>query len=148
MRYAELVQLYFQQSDTLQTYWTVYVVVIGGLLAVAALRTEPDRLGGVLATILYCAFAYKNMGAIRDLTQTREATLTTLQQFDSTAAFPADLSGIHEFQQKILPTLHGTPADGVKSFHITCDAITIVTLWSLQWRRRRAKRVRDARGGM
>ncbi len=59
MSYAELVAAYFERSSALQSYWTLYVVVIGGLLAVAALRPERDVLAGLLATVLYCGFAYK-----------------------------------------------------------------------------------------
>ena len=33
MSYSELIQLYFERSTALQWYWTIYVVVIGGLLA-------------------------------------------------------------------------------------------------------------------
>jgi len=32
MKYAELTQLYFDRSNALQWYWTIYVLVIGGLL--------------------------------------------------------------------------------------------------------------------
>jgi hypothetical protein len=64
MRYADLIALYFERSNALQSYWTVCVLVIGGLLAVAALRPRRDVLAGVLASILYCAFAYKNLSAM------------------------------------------------------------------------------------
>ena len=32
MKYDQLIQLYFERSNALQWYWTLYVVVIGGLL--------------------------------------------------------------------------------------------------------------------
>ena len=57
MKYNELVQLYFERSNALQGYWTLYVVIIGGLLAFSSLRKQPDHITGLLVTLLYAAFA-------------------------------------------------------------------------------------------
>jgi len=139
MRFADLVSLYFQQSNMLQTYWTVYVVVIGGLLAVAAIRKEPDFLAGALATLLYCSFAYKNMSALTDLTSTRYATLQSIQQYDPSAA-PADKGPIEVFKANVVPTLQGPSVESVRTFHIYCDVITMATMWGLQLNRLRRHR--------
>jgi hypothetical protein len=40
MTYHDLIQLYFERSNALQSYWTLYVVVIGGLLAFSSIRKE------------------------------------------------------------------------------------------------------------
>ena len=37
MKYNDLIQLYFERTTALQNYWTLYVVIVGGLI----------RLGGV-----------------------------------------------------------------------------------------------------
>ena len=85
MRYAELVNLYFERSNALQWYWTLYVVVIGGLLAFSSLRQRPDLLTAVLVTVLYCFFAYKNLGAIRDVTMQRLAVLELIRETPAVA---------------------------------------------------------------
>ena len=36
MRYADLISLYFERSSAIQSYWTVYVFAIGGLLRATA----------------------------------------------------------------------------------------------------------------
>src|SRR5437762_2203299 len=100
MRFADLVLLYFQQSNALQTLWIVYIVVIGGILAVSALRRDPDFIGGLLATVLFVAFAHKNLGAIQDTANTRHATLHALRQFDVTTLAPSDAAGLKGFQQQ------------------------------------------------
>ena len=41
MNYSELIQLYFERSNALQSYWTLYVVIVGGLLAFSSLRKIP-----------------------------------------------------------------------------------------------------------
>ena len=50
MTYAQLVQLYFERSTALQNYWTLYVVIIGGLLAFSSMRQIPNRLTTILIT--------------------------------------------------------------------------------------------------
>ncbi|CAN5588221.1 hypothetical protein BH10PLA1_BH10PLA1_12630 [soil metagenome] len=140
MRFADLVLLYFQQSNALQTLWIVYILVIGGLLAVSALRRDPDFIGGVLATVLFLAFAHKNLGAIQDTSNIRHATLQAIRQYDVVALAPSESAGFKGFQQQVIPTLYTPDIDRIGHFHHTCDAITITTLWALQWRRLRTKR--------
>jgi hypothetical protein len=140
MRYSDLISLYFERSNAIQSYWTVYVVAIGGLLAVAALRREPDVVAAMLASVLYCAFAYKNLGAIYDVSMNRFATLDAIHNFEMSAVDHPQAAEIQNFRQLIEPTLTPPAYDGVRNFHIACDAMTILTLWALQWRRLRHRR--------
>src|SRR5438105_12792503 len=80
MSYGELIRLYFERSTALQWYWTIYVLVIGGLLAFSSLRQRGDLVTVVLITVLYCFFAYKNMGAIHDVTLQRAAVVELIRQ--------------------------------------------------------------------
>ncbi len=127
MNYAQLVELYFERSTALQNYWTLYVVIIGGLLAFSSMRQIPNRLTTVLITVLFLCFAYKNCGAIIDVTAQR------LKVYDAVKAASAD-SGI---KSALEPTMVGTDVEGVKKFHYVCDGLTVLTLWSMEWRRRR-----------
>lgn len=127
MNYAELVELYFERSTALQNYWTLYVVIIGGLLAFSSMRQIPNRLTTVLITVLFLCFAYKNCGAIMDVTEQR------LKVMEAVRSAPADGS----VKTTLEPTMVGTDVEGVKKFHYFCDALTVLTLWSMEWRRRR-----------
>ena len=80
MTFSELLQIYFERSNALQSYWTVYVVVIGGLLAFSSLRKEPDHVTTLLITVLFTFFAYKNLGAIQDVSVQRFAVLEAMKQ--------------------------------------------------------------------
>ena len=42
MSTTDLVHLYFDRSNALQGYWTLYVVIIGGLLAFSSMRQRPS----------------------------------------------------------------------------------------------------------
>src|SRR5438270_3537061 len=102
MSYSELIQLYFARSNALQWYWTLYVVVIGGLLAFSSLRQRKDLVTAILMTILYALFAYKNLGAIGDVTMERFAILSAMKQSASGAA---DVEAVHRLRDLLEPTL-------------------------------------------
>ena len=129
MNYSELVQLYFERSNSLQSYWTLYVVVIGGVLAFSSLRARRDWLTTLLVSVLFSFFAYKNLDAIHDVTVQRFAVLKSLQQ----AASDASLNPVHTL---LGPTLTPPEFPGVRTFHITSDLLTIAALWAMERRRR------------
>ena len=127
MPYNELIQLYFERSDAIQSYWTLYVAVIGGVLAFASLRQRPDWLTTTLVSILFAVFAYKNLGGIYDATIQRYAILDLIRK----APAPAE-------ENPITPTLLPPDYPGVRNYHIAVDALTILTLWAMERRRRRS----------
>lgn len=135
MHFSELIQLYFERSNALQNYWTVYVVVIGGLLAFSSLRKDPDLVTTTLLTILFSMFAYKNLGAIQDVTMQRLAVLESIKQEQASATSPTEAKSAQALL--ILPTLNPPQFEGVKQFHIASDFLTILILWAMERRRRR-----------
>ena len=52
MKYNDLIQLYFERTTALQNYWTLYVVIVGGLLAFSSLRKQPAALTTLIVSIL------------------------------------------------------------------------------------------------
>ena len=125
MKFDELVQLYFGRSDSLQSLWTLYVVVIGGLLAFSSLRKQPDPVTTALVTVLFGFFAYKNLGAIQDITVQRFAILEAIKQLAPTG-------------DALVPTLAPPAYEGVRNFHVVSDVLTVVTLWAMEQRRRKS----------
>ena len=142
MDYGELVNLYFHRSNALQWYWTIYVVVIGGLLAFSSLRQRPDLYTAILITVLYSFFAYKNLGAIRDVTGERHAILAAMKQYNP-SAFVVE-GHVESLRGLLEPTLMPPAYPGVRNFHVASDLLTILTLWAMEWRRMRATRRADA----
>lgn len=128
MQYHELIQLYFERSNSLQSYWTLYVVVIGGVLAFASLRLRPDLLTTGLVTVLFLCFAYRNIGAIHDVTIQRLAVLDAIHKVPG-----GDASTPGLLNPTLLPP---TYASG-RNFHVVTDALTILALWAMERRRRR-----------
>ncbi len=129
MPYPELIRLYFDRSNALQNYWTLYVVVIGGLLAFSTLRRRPDVVKSVLVCLLYVGFAYKNLSALCDVTAERLAILHAIDA----ATVPADAVPLH---RELRPALNPTPYAGVRNFHLACDVMTLSAVLAMEWRRR------------
>jgi hypothetical protein len=140
MNYQELIQLYFDRSNALQGYWTLYVVVIGGLLAISSLRQRRDRLTLVLISVLYAGFAYKNLDAIHDVTMQRAAALQAVHQI--TTLDPA--SPGPKLRELLEPTLVQPAWEGTRDFHLICDVLTIAAIWAMELRRVRQAKALDA----
>ena len=132
MKYDELIQLYFERSNALQGYWTLYVVIVGGLLAFSSLRKLPAAVTTLIVTLLFGLFAYENMDAIMTATRQRHATLAAIKQSDSSAA--AEIKPVRDLLE---PTLTPAAESAVQRTHLVSDLLTILGLWTLELRRRK-----------
>src|SRR5712691_12498131 len=90
MKYGDLIQLYFERTTALQNYWTLYVVIVGGLLAFSSLRKQPAALTTLIVSILFGLFAYENLDAMYDTTRQRFATIQAIKEFDSSGTNAAN----------------------------------------------------------
>jgi hypothetical protein len=136
MNYANLVNLYFERDSALQWYWTLYVIIIGGLLAFSSLRQRPDLITAILVTVLFAFFAYKNLGAIHDVTEQRTAAATLIRN-SAPAPVSGDVTNLTQLRQTLEPTLVTPAYEGVRNFHIASDVLTIAAFWAMEYRRRR-----------
>ncbi len=134
MNYPQLVQAYFERSTALQWYWTVYILVIGGVLGFSTLRQRPETVTVILVTILYACFAYKNLGAIEVTLMERQAFRTAIHDYPTSGANADDIKRVRDALEPILPL---ADPSGVQYFHWTCDVLTIAAVWAKEWRRRK-----------
>src|SRR4051812_31968494 len=130
MTYSELIQTYFERSVALQWYWTVYVLVIGGVLGFSTFRRRPELVTTVLITLLYLGFAYKNLGAIEATAVEREAVLSALKVYPAGGVNPSDVTRTRE---RLEPTLTEYDIAGARYFHLACDLLTVAFLWVKEW---------------
>lgn len=132
MKYDELIQLYFERSNALQAYWTLYVVIVGGLLAFSSLRKLPAAITTLIVTLLFGLFAYENMDAIMTATRQRHATLAAIRQSDSSTA--AEIKPVRDLLE---PTLTPAAESAVQRTHLVSDVLTILGIWAMELRRRK-----------
>lgn len=128
MKYNELIQLYFERSNALQSYWTLYVVIVGGLLAFSSLRKQPAALTTLVVSILFGLFAYENLDAIRQTSVQRFATLDVLKQTEPESK---------QVRETLEPTLTPASIGSIKTTHLTSDLLTLAALWAMEFRRRK-----------
>ena len=133
MTYHDLIQLYFDRSNALQWYWTIYVIIVGGLLAFSSLRQRPDLATAILVSVLYLIFAYKNLGAIEDVTKERLAIWMRIGEY----AIPDDAVDVKGLRERLEPFLVPSAWEDSRNTHIAGDILTIAACWAMEWRRRR-----------
>lgn len=133
MKYNDLIQLYFERTTALQSYWTLYVVIVGGLLAFSSLRKQPAALTTLIVSILFGLFAYENLDAIKATATQRHATLAAIKQSDAGSTAPE----IKPVRDLLEPTLIPATISSTQMTHLISDALTIVGLWVMELRRRK-----------
>ena len=133
MKYDELIQLYFERSNALQAYWTLYVVIVGGMLAFSSMRKLPAAVTTLIVTLLFGLFAYENMDAIMTVTKQRHATLAAIRQSDPGSTV-AEVKLVRDLLE---PTLTPAPESAVQRTHLISDVLTILGLWAMELRRRK-----------
>jgi hypothetical protein len=133
MKYNDLIQLYFERTTALQNYWTLYVVIVGGLLAFASLRKQPAALTTLIVSILFGLFAYENLDAIKATAMQRHATLAAIKQSDS-GSTAAEIKPVRDLLE---PTFNPASISSTQTTHLIGDVLTIVGLWVMELRRRK-----------
>jgi hypothetical protein len=133
MKYNDLIQLYFERTTALQNYWTLYVVIVGGLLAFASLRKLPATLTTLIVSILFGLFAYENLDAIKATATQRHATLAAIKQSDAGSTAPE----IKPVRDLLEPTLNPASISSTQMTHLIGDVLTIIGLWVMELRRRK-----------
>ena len=132
MNYSQLIQAYFERSVAMQWYWTLYVIVIGGLVGLSAFRQRREFVTTVLVTILFACFAFKNEGAIEATALEREAIRAAFKDYPPTGASAVEIQLVRD---KVEPTLSAYDIAGARYFHIVCALLTIAFVWAKEWRR-------------
>lgn len=132
MNYGDLIRLYFERTTALQNYWTLYVVIVGGLLAFSSLRKQPASLTTLIVSILFALFAYENLSAIQATASNRLATLDAIKASEGTA------SDVLRARERIEPTLQPASHASTTWTHLISDVLTIAGLWTMELRRRQA----------
>jgi hypothetical protein len=149
MSYAQLIGLYFERAAALQWYWTLYVVIIGGLLAFSSLRQRPDKITAALVLVLFAFFAYKNGTAIHEVLSQRNATYDLIKVYQPTNGENSpEWWSIKQFRDHAEGALVRQEWEGVRNFHMTSDGVTVLALLAMEWRRMRAKAEADKRAAV
>src|SRR2546421_12200829 len=133
MKYGDLIQLYFERTTALQNYWTLYVVIVGGLLAFSSLRKQPAALTTLIVSIICGRFAYESLDAIKATATQRHAALAAVKQSDAGSTAPE----IKPIRDLLEPTLNPASISSTQTTHLVSDILPIAGLWVMELRRRK-----------
>lgn len=141
MDFRDLVTLYFERTNAMQTLWGLYLTIVLGLLGfLGTVKLKPPRLRIIsLLLIAFCAFAYVNCDALRSVTSQRNILVTLIRQ--SSGPVEAQEAIYAKNRKQIADSLDPPSVAAVVGFHIAGDALTVfaILLLGLQHRVSAAK---------
>jgi H+/gluconate symporter-like permease len=127
MAFKDLVSLYFERSNAMQTFWGFYITIVLGLLAFfGTAKPSPKKilLAGILS-LGFIGFAVVNQDALHDVTHARVVTQRLIAEYQDTD--PVKQAAIDQIKTTITPPTES----GVRVFHICADIGVLIAIWSL-----------------
>jgi len=133
MDFKDLVTLYFERSNAMQTYWNFYITIILALLAFfgSMKAVTPKRLIAGILSFCFVVFAGVNLDALIDATNARRAvqSLIVAKQFANPPS--------SEVVEKISATITPPTLAWVAGVHLGGDAFAHAGIWFLVMQKRR-----------
>ena len=135
MEFKDLVTLYFERWNAMQTFWNFHIAIILGLLAFfGSDHARPRSLAWVLS-IAFAVFAAVNLAGLLGVTRQRLAIkkLISSAAVDTKAVDPkAADSKYAELKNAIVDS--GATRGWVWFMHLSGDVATIAAIWFLTLR--------------
>jgi hypothetical protein len=131
MSFKEALELYFERSNSMQTYWNFYVTMALALLAFFATSKAGKQLRMVafVLTVGFAAFAVVNYAALRNVTEERLATAAIIKTGPVNNVPPPQYADI------IRKTIRPPSVVGVTVLHAVSDVVVLAAIWILATRR-------------
>jgi hypothetical protein len=127
MDFKDIVTLYFERSNALQTYWSFYTTMALALLAYfGGMKSSPQKfLIAIVLSLSFISFTVVNLDALRAVTKAR-IVCRDLIYSDRLANPPSQ-----EVQKQIRQMITPWPFEGVAVMHISGDLFTLGAIWFL-----------------
>jgi hypothetical protein len=127
MEFKDMVTLYFERSNALQTYWSFYTTMGLALLAYfGGMKTSPQKyLIAVVLSLSFVSFAVVNLDALRAVTKARVICRDLI--YSGKLANSPSPEAQEQIQQMITPW----PFAYVAVMHISGDLFTLGSIWFL-----------------
>ena len=122
MELKDLLSLYFERSNSMQTFWSLYITIVLGLLVFFGSGRRSKYLG-IILSIAFAMFAYVNLDGLIDVTKQRNAL--------NDLVYPMTVgnSSCSLAASRIYPTLDPPKPCAVRLVHITGDLLTLACMW-------------------
>ena len=127
MDFRDLVTLYFERTNAMQTLWSIYITIVLGLLGFVG-TAKPRTAIVVAMAIAFCGFAYVNCDALRSVTWQRNV-VASLVRAESGKGDNSDA------RLRIAGTLDPPSVRGVIAFHVLGDVLVLSAILFLGLKR-------------
>ena len=126
MKLQELISLYFERTNAMQTLWGIYITIVLALLAFYGSKDTSAGIGrSVLITMAFVGFAVVNLDALKDVTTTRNRTRDLIVNDKASDHLNDDL-------RRVLPEIITPPSVlSVMVFHIAGDLMVVGWIWGM-----------------
>jgi hypothetical protein len=127
MEFKDIVTLYFERSNALQTYWSFYTTMALALLAYfGGMKPSPRKfLIAIVLSLSFISFAVVNLDALKAVTEARILCKKLL------CSGKLDHSPSPEVQRQIQQMITPWPFATVVVMHISGDLFTLGSIWFL-----------------
>lgn len=127
MNFKDVLSLYFERTNSMQTFWNFYNAIALALIAFfgsAHLGKGTWWVASILSAA-FIGFAGVNLGELHDVNAQRREVADLVRNW------PSPDSGDSLVLEKIKPTLRPSSWGRVLAVHIAGDLLTLAAIWSL-----------------
>jgi hypothetical protein len=134
MTLEQLVTLYFERTNAMDTLWSFYITVVLALLAFfgaykGQMSFRKQVLLAAAMSLGFLGFAWQNLGALTETTITRVASRDLI--LVSAAGDPKAEGQI----EKLRPGIDPTTVSSLRAVHLGSDALVVFWIWALALRK-------------
>jgi hypothetical protein len=132
----DLVAMYFERENAMQTLWQIYVGIVIGLLAfVGAVPSSLKKIYfPIVLSVGFIGFAVVNGDAIHDIVNTRNMLWTIIHNAQGSSTEEKELV-------KLVNAIQPPTTCSTTLFCIGADACVLIALWGFVWLQRRPREV-------
>lgn len=137
MEFRDLVGLYFERSNAMQTYWNFYITIILALVAFfgSAKPSPKTKFLAITLSLAFIAFAFVNHSALVEVTEQRRAAKALMEEAAKRPAAPGAGVSNEAIFSAIKENLNPPTAGQLTLFHIVGDLFALAGIWVLAYRK-------------
>lgn len=128
VKFNELVTMYFERFNAMQTLWGIYITIALGLLAFFGTASRPRKTFlAVVMSIGFAAFAVVNVMALSYVVETRTQLYGIIQSYPAAGA--KDEAAVMDQVKATVTPMY--PVWGLILFHAVADCGVLASFWIL-----------------
>ena len=127
MEFKDALSMFFERSNSMQTYWSFYVTIVLAYVAFFG-GVKPSRkttYTAVLLTVAFVMFAVVNLDGLLDVTRQRIVFRELLTTKSTLLTSQPDQAVVANLAKVLTPP----PVGSVVVVHVVGDVLTLVAIW-------------------